>query len=652
MRNFSCWRRAARQLQWTLASMFVVVSGRAHAEPPRVDDSVLLTAPLNATGIKAKRSQIISFIWGAGGFPTTKKPSLRQSVPSPIAGLGNLQSVEALRISMDAGEYTLAYHFIPSQYRKNRLVIVHAGHGCWIDDGPGTNNGDGGIQRTTKSLLAQGYGVLVLSMPRSSPANRNLSDPGTCKVGNHDDMFNLPITGNALKFFVEPVIVSLNYLSQWNYSDFNMLGLSGGGWTTVLAAAIDTRIKHSLPVAGSVPMYLRVNYNHDLEQYLAQFYGSSQPPVTGVAGYLDLYLLGSRGLGRSQTQILNRRDNCCFGERQHQAAVLGVGYEAALRTYEARLNTFAPLVAGSFKVVIDEVAAHHTISDYAINTVILPTLAGASALATTMRGAWGSSLCMDVWNYILTPQPSNYVYLWDCHGGDNQLFDFAADATIRGRGGMCLDVPDFGRPARSGDTLQMFTCHSGLNQQFDLLEDGSLRSRFAPGLCVDFSHISQPRNGVVLELNPCNPGANQLWSANRAPLTMSSAWAPALCVDIPDNGRPQQSGDTVQVFACHGRANQRFRAFSDGSFRTEQTALCLGVPQLGRPPQAHDPLQILTCDGSVNQRFDRVGDQLQSRAPGQLCVDLPDNGRAPQNQDRLQLFPCHSRVNQRFYLRP
>ena len=529
---------------------------------------------------------------------------------------------------------------------------MHAGHGCWIDDGPGTNKGDGGIQRTTKALLAQGYGVLVLSMPRSSPANSSLSDPGTCRLGNHGDMFNLSITGNALKFFVEPVIVSLNYLSQWNYSDFSMLGLSGGGWTTNLAAAIDMRIKLSLPVTGGVPMYLRAeSYNHDLEQYVAQFYGSSQPPVTGVAGYLDLYLLGSRGPGRRQIQILNRRDNCCFGEGQHQASVLGVGYEAALRTYEARLNTFAPLVKGSFEVVIDEVAAYHTISDYAINAVILPTLNGASPLATTVRGAWGGSLCMDVWNYILTPQPSNHVYLWDCYGGENQLFDFAADATICGRSGMCLDVPDFGRPALSGDPLQMFTCHGGLNQQFDLLEDGSLRSRFAPDLCVDFPHFMQPRNGVALELNPCSPGA-RAWSANRAPLTMSSAWAPAMCVDIPDNGRPEQPGDTVQVFTCHGRANQRFRAFSDGSFRTEQTGLCLGVPELGRPPQAHDPLQVLTCDGSEHQQFDRVGDQLRSRVAGQLCVDIPDNRRLPQNRDPLQLFPCHGKVNQRFHLRP
>jgi hypothetical protein len=32
-----------------------------------------------------------------------------------------------------------------------------------------------------------------------------------------------------------------------------MLGLSGGGWSTTLAAAVDPRIQLSFPTAGSVP---------------------------------------------------------------------------------------------------------------------------------------------------------------------------------------------------------------------------------------------------------------------------------------------------------------------------------------------------------------------------------------------------------------
>ena len=37
-----------------------------------------------------------------------------------------------------------------------------------------------------------------------------------------------------------------------------MLGLSGGGWSTTLASAVDPRIQLSFPTAGSIPFDLKV----------------------------------------------------------------------------------------------------------------------------------------------------------------------------------------------------------------------------------------------------------------------------------------------------------------------------------------------------------------------------------------------------------
>jgi len=34
----------------------------------------------------------------------------------------------------------------------------------------------------------------------------------------------------------------------------------------------------------------------------------------------DLYILGAFGEGRKQVQILNRQDDCCFGQKQHAPA--------------------------------------------------------------------------------------------------------------------------------------------------------------------------------------------------------------------------------------------------------------------------------------------------------------------------------------------
>ncbi|MCW5850799.1 MAG: hypothetical protein KIT87_12055, partial [Anaerolineae bacterium] len=199
---------------------------------------------------------------------------------------------------------------------------------------------------------------------------------------SHDSLFSLPLrNGNALKFFLDPTAVSLNYLKTRadadgfpRYQDYNMIGLSGGGWTTTLYAAVDPTIKTSIPVAGTLPLYLRYDgYNHDLEQTLSSFYSR--------AGYPDLYVLGSYGRGRKQVQVLNRRDNCCFGEAEHRVSPTGMTWEQAVRDYEARVrlalyNIGAYQGYGSFRVEIDEAAPAHMISWNAIVNTILPELNG------------------------------------------------------------------------------------------------------------------------------------------------------------------------------------------------------------------------------------------------------------------------------------
>ena len=53
-----------------------------------------------------------------------------------------------------------------------------------------------------------------------------------------------------------------------------MVGLSGGGWTTNLLSAIDDRIRYSFSVAGSMPIYYRLEASMgDIEQFLPEFTG-------------------------------------------------------------------------------------------------------------------------------------------------------------------------------------------------------------------------------------------------------------------------------------------------------------------------------------------------------------------------------------------
>ena len=188
-------------------------------------------------------------------------------------------------------------------------------------------------------------------------------------------MFQIRTTGSPMKFFLEPVAAGLNHIKKSarkmgspDYRKFHMTGLSGGGWTTTVYAAIDPRIQLSFPVAGTMPLYLRTGGSvGDLEQFEPGFYA--------IAGYQDLYMLGADKPGRRQVQILNRRDNCCFGEAQHDSRRAGMDYSESLRDYERRVQkVLAGFRSGGFRLELDESAPSHMISHYAIEKILIPEL--------------------------------------------------------------------------------------------------------------------------------------------------------------------------------------------------------------------------------------------------------------------------------------
>lgn len=351
-----------------LASLAAIIVGldadQGHAA--QLTDDRAITVHL-ARDIAEKRRALIEYLWGPAGFPNRRLPdAVLTNVASPVKQLTNLARVDELRINMAPGLEGLAYHFIAE--RPNReLVVVHHGHGCTLDDDPGSTDVGFGLQRTIHALLREGYGVLGVFMPHMRP--------GDC-TGGHDAMFQMTnVTGSPIKFFLEPTAISLNHLKTRsragrfpNYRAFHMVGLSGGGWTTTVYAAIDPTIRCSFPVAGTIPLYLRSGSSiGDREQFEGTFYR--------IAGYPDLYILGTYGRGRKQVQILNRRDDCCFGQAQHNEKAAGLAYADAMRAYErqaqAALTGFG---RGSFRLEFDESAPSHMISHWAVEKVILPEL--------------------------------------------------------------------------------------------------------------------------------------------------------------------------------------------------------------------------------------------------------------------------------------
>ena len=320
----------------------------------------------SAREVAEKRRALIRYLWGADGLPARRLPNVvLTNIASPVQQLSHLARVDEFRIDMAPGLQGLAYHFI-AQHPNRELVVVHHGHACTLDDDPSPADVGYGLQRTIHALLREGYGVLGVFMPHMRP--------GDC-TGGHDAMFEMTTPGSPIKYFLEPTAVSLNYLKTRSragrfpkYRAFHMAGLSGGGWTTTVYAAIDPAIRCSFPVAGTIPLCLRAGGSvGDREQFEPSFYH--------IAGYPDLYILGANGRGRAQVQILVRRDDCCFGEAQHDAQATGLPYADAMRDYAGRVRSvLGEIGRGSFHLEIDDTAPSHMISHPAIENVILPQL--------------------------------------------------------------------------------------------------------------------------------------------------------------------------------------------------------------------------------------------------------------------------------------
>jgi polygalacturonase len=316
-----------------------------------------------------KRVEIIRAIWGRDSLPQRSDVVLSADILSPLNPSSFVARVDKIEIPVNApvAEGTepikdLAYLFVPVS-RNNRLVILNPGHTCTVKSEP--KGEEYRIEETITGLLQGGFDVLAVYMP-------HVTDTG-CSL-DHCRVMNTPLGEGdhpatyGLRFFLEPEIVGLNYLlKHYQYQNVNMIGLSGGGWTTNLLAAMDDRIKYSFSVAGSMPLYYRhAGSMGDVEQFLPQLYRD-------IAGYPDLYVLGAIGKGRKQVQILNRYDDCCFGQKQHDPER---NYDADLNTYEQSVKERLNLLGARdhYDLVIDEEAPRHQISGYALKEVILKEL--------------------------------------------------------------------------------------------------------------------------------------------------------------------------------------------------------------------------------------------------------------------------------------
>ena len=305
----------------------------------------------NKSDIDQKRNFLTEFFWDVGSLQRVIDKSPLPQVEYDISDsrysdFQNLNRIDKLTVEMEYGINSISYLFIP-EVSNEKLILYHQGHGGDFILG----------QETIQFFLNRDFTVLASTMPLVGMNNQPIVEIdgfGKIKLISHEQLNLLKTNGfNPMRLFIDPIQINLTFLhKEYAFQQYSMIGISGGGWTTVIYSAIDERISDSFSVAGSMPFYLRVNDRDigDYEQTNTDLYQN--------VNYLEFYVLSGYGEGRKHIQIFNENDPCCFS---------GNGYE----TYEFIIkDKISQLENGDFQVFVDNTHNEHKISDTALEYII------------------------------------------------------------------------------------------------------------------------------------------------------------------------------------------------------------------------------------------------------------------------------------------
>lgn len=287
---------------------------RAEIGGPKARNGVAVASVADARRLRERLQQLV---WGRPGVPRDVEARLEPLTRPQLSNLRGVRRTRRLVIPLPRGFHSLGVLSESQRQPARGLVIWHGSHSRQPVDAD-----------VVGSFAAAGFDIASLSMPLyGDNQSKFVRDEAGIRIRprTHHDLMRVE---RPLRFFMDPVAGVVNALAQ-NYQFVALGGFSGGGWTTNVYGALDTRLDAVYPVAASLPLDMRSeprDVGDDEQRY---------PPLFSLASYEDLYVLGSAR--RRQFAIWNRFDSCCFAggrERQFASAV-----EAASRQLDGTYET-------------------------------------------------------------------------------------------------------------------------------------------------------------------------------------------------------------------------------------------------------------------------------------------------------------------------
>ncbi|MEX0340703.1 MAG: hypothetical protein AB3N11_16890 [Arenibacterium sp.] len=169
-----------------------------------------------------------------------------------------------------------------------------------------------GCDFLSMSMLGLGQNYGRASFPAGKYHSEEVIMPWQAAARHGNYLFyhdkNLPEMDH-LALFMSPHYYIIQSIID-DYQETALMGISGGGWYTVMLAALIDKIDLSIVYAGSLPNVYRTSVH---------FFGDSEEVSSDLYrefNYWELYFLGSirneGGKPRNYHFVFNDRDSCCF----------------------------------------------------------------------------------------------------------------------------------------------------------------------------------------------------------------------------------------------------------------------------------------------------------------------------------------------------
>lgn len=339
-----------QRLIWLLIALVVL----APAARSAVDDPVItLSSP---TDVTSRRAALINVMYGVSTLPTTLAV-VTQGVSNPYGStLPNVARVDQYVASMSNGQTNISNLYLAASPNNRRLVILNMGHQetcVWPSFAS-----QYGTTPMLQALLSAGYSIFAMNMPACGDSS------------SHIALFT-SYGSAAMQYYLEPAAQAMNYWdTHKSFSRYDFIGLSGGGWTGAVLAAVDPRVTVAVLVSGSMPGVEFCCWASPSGNQQDGSTGGSEgswTPFYTISGYLDQYLMGALGPNRREVQVLNAGDDCCFGPAQWTAIYSGnhggLDWWSYLASYWATLATAQHAVSPSrYALLVDRASTTHQIS--------------------------------------------------------------------------------------------------------------------------------------------------------------------------------------------------------------------------------------------------------------------------------------------------